>query len=487
MKAPSQKIKNKIIKKSKGKKTKETYFVKIMSSVFWFLTGVTLATFFLTSFVYAFFRIAYRNVVYPGVTINNIDFGGKTSKQVMDYFEKKNDLAGNTFFSLMYEDKAATVSAREINLGYDSKLLAIQAIGIGRSKDYFSDISIILQAYTNGVYLKPSFTYSEEKLKEKIDPIVKGVEKKPIDAQFKFENNRVTTFKPSKDGLSVDIPELIKQISSKSNIAVSSNKQKIITINIPTKIAKPSITTDEVNDLGIKELIGTGTSLFQHSIQNRIYNVTLASTRLNGILIKPGEIFSFNNALGDISSFTGYQQAYIIQNGRTVLGDGGGVCQVSTTLFRAALDAGLPITERWAHAYRVGYYEQDSGPGLDATVYSPINDLKFKNDTENYILMQTEIDPTILKLTFYLYGTNDGRISTVNKPVILSQSPPPPPLYQDDPTLSKGVVKQVDFAAYGANVYFTRQVTKNGKVIISDKFVSNYKPWQEVYLRGTKE
>ncbi len=487
MKTSSKKTKNKVIKKSKGKKRGKIYFFKILSSFFWFLTGVVLATFFLSSFVYAFFRIAYRNVVYPGIIINNIDFGGKTSKQVIDYFEKKNNFADNTFFSLKYEDKAATVSAKEVNLGYDSKLLAIQAMSIGRSKNYFSDISIILQAYTNGVYLKPSFTYSEEKLKEKIDSIVKDIEKKPVDAQFKFENNRVTTFKPSEDGLLVDIPELIEQIFSKSKIVVSSNKQKTIIINIPTKIVKPSVTTDEVNDLGVKELIGTGTSLFQHSIQNRIYNVTLASTRLNGILIKPNEVFSFNNALGDVSSFTGYQQAYIIQNGRTVLGDGGGVCQVSTTLFRAALDAGLPIIERWAHAYRVGYYEQDSGPGLDATVYSPINDLKFKNDTGKHILMQAEIDPTILKLTFYLYGTKDGRISIVNKPVTLSQSPPPPPLYQDDPNLPKGTIKQVDFAAYGANVYFTRQVTKNGKIIISDKFVSNYKPWQEVYLRGTKE
>ncbi len=124
---------------------------------------------------------------------------------------------------------------------------------------------------------------------------------------------------------------------------------------------------------------------------------------------------------------------------------------------------------------------------MDATIFAPANDLKFKNDTGNHILIQTEIDPTILRLTFYLYGTNDGRKTVVNKPVILSQSPPPEPLYQDDPNLAKGVVKQVDFAAWGAKVYFTREVTKDGKTIISDKFTSNYRPWQAVYLRGVKE
>jgi vancomycin resistance protein YoaR len=250
---------------------------------------------------------------------------------------------------------------------------------------------------------------------------------------------------------------------------------------------KPAITTENVNSLGIRELISEGTSLFYHSIENRIFNLSLAASRLNGILIAPGEVFSFNKALGDISSFTGYKQAYVIENGRTVLGDGGGVCQVSTTLFRAALRAGLPITERHTHAYRVGYYEEDAGPGIDAAIYSPTVDLRFKNDTDGHILIQSYADSVNMRLTFQLYGTKDGREVVINEPVILSQSPAPEPIYQDDPTLPKGEIKQVDFAAAGANVYFTRNVKKDGKIIIADKFVSNYRPWQAVFMRGTKE
>jgi vancomycin resistance protein YoaR len=207
---------------------------------------------------------------------------------------------------------------------------------------------------------------------------------------------------------------------------------------------------------------------------------------LNGTIIKPGEVFSFNKAVGDISVFNGYRQAYVISGGKTVLGDGGGVCQVSTTLFRAALDAGLPIVERNPHAYRVSYYEAETGPGIDAAIYTPNVDLKFKNDTPNHLLIQTYVDLQTNRLTFALYGTPDDREVSISKPVITSETPAPEPSYQDDPTLPKGEVKQVDFAASGANVYFTRTVTKDGDTK-TDKFSSNYRPWQAVYLRGTKE
>jgi hypothetical protein len=126
------------------------------------------------------------------------------------------------------------------------------------------------------------------------------------------------------------------------------------------------------------------------------------------------------------------------------------------------------------------------GTGLDATIFVPSVDLKFKNDTGHYILVQSEIDLDNYSLSFYFYGTKDGRISNVTKPVITSQTAPPPPLYTDDPNLPVGQIQQTDFEAWGANVYFTRTVTKNNKVIISDKFSSHYQPWQAVYLRGTK-
>jgi len=135
----------------------------------------------------------------------------------------------------------------------------------------------------------------------------------------------------------------------------------------------------------------------------------------------------------------------------------------------------------------VGYYEQNSPPGFDATVFSPTEDLKFKNDTANYILIQSSADEDNLSLTFTLYGKKDNRQITISKPIVTSLASPPPPTYQDDPNLPKGETKQVEFEAIGANVTFSRKVEKNGKTIINDIFSSKYSPWQAIYLRGTKE
>jgi vancomycin resistance protein YoaR len=255
---------------------------------------------------------------------------------------------------------------------------------------------------------------------------------------------------------------------------------------LPVNTVYPKTSTAQVNDYGIRELLGSGTSSFIDSIPNRVYNIGLASSRTNGVLVPPGETFSFDQVIGEITAATGYKQAYVIKSGKTVLDDGGGVCQVSTTLFRAVLNAGLPIVERTAHAYRVGYYEQGgSPPGFDATVFPPLVDFKFKNDTPNYILIQNNMAGTTL--TFQIYGTSDGRVTTVGKPVILSTTPPPPELRQDDPTLPKGTEKETEHAITGMNIQFKRTVVRNGETIIDEVIRSNFRPWQRVIMVGTKE
>lgn len=466
---------------------KKTHLHHALKSIFWFSVGSLLGLFLLVSFAFIFFERKYQNYIYPGISIGAQQFGGKTKEDVQKFFEQKNEKIADTALIFTAEGESKTISAGEIDFGYNTNLLSLQAISIGRSENILSNIYLIFQSYINGIMLSPSFSYSEEKLEAALLPLSQKIKKDPIDALFNFHDGKVSAFRLSSDGQDIDIETLKKDIVAQTYAIISENRSQSIIFRVPIKTVKPKVTTEEVNKYGIKEIIGTGTSLFQGSIPSRIYNITLAATRLNGILIPPGEIFSFNKSLGDVSAFTGYKQAYVIQNGRTVLGDGGGVCQVSTTFFRALLNAGLPIVERYAHAYRVGYYEQDSPPGLDATIYVPTVDLKFKNDTGNHILVQTYLDPNYQRLTFALYGTKDGRDVSLTKPIITSQSAPPEPLYQDDPSLPKGVIKQIDFAASGAKVSFSRQVTKNGKVIISETFASSYRPWQAVYLRGTQE
>ena len=315
-----------------------------------------------------------------------------------------------------------------------------------------------------------------EKLVKEIQP---NIETDSKDAVLTFENGKAKEFKPEIVGAKLDVPSLKLKLAE--NIY-----QGKTDLNIPLILTYPKVRAGDINDMGIKELIGEGTSSFSHSIPGRVFNVNLAASRINGVVISPGEEFSFGLAVGDISHATGYLPAYIISGGKTVLGDGGGVCQVSTTVFRAALKAGLPITEREAHAYRVGYYEQDSKPGIDATVFYPTADLKFKNDTGHHILIMTTVDTKNLTMKVDFYGTSDGRKATLSEPIISSQTPPPPTLYIDDPTLPVNTMKQIDWSAWGAKVSFDYKVERGGETLIEKTFFSNYQPWQAIYMRGTK-
>lgn len=306
--------------------------------------------------------------------------------------------------------------------------------------------------------------------------VAQDIDQEVQEPRFQFDGQRVSEFQAPIEGKKLNIT----LATAKLNQALSESQTAQITL--PVDIISPQNKLS--NELGIKELVGEGFSNFRGSIENRIFNLRLAANRVNGQLIAPNEEFSFNKAVGDISATTGYKQAYVIKSGKTVLDDGGGVCQVSTTVYRAALNAGLPITARTAHAYRVSYYEVNSPPGLDATIYQPSVDFKFKNDTGHHLLLQTQVDGQSLIVN--LYGTKDGRAVNMTKPIITSQTAPQPELRQDDPTLPVGEVKQVEHAAYGAKVQFSRTVTRGGETLINETIYSNYRPWQAVYLVGTK-
>jgi len=295
---------------------------------------------------------------------------------------------------------------------------------------------------------------------------------------FEEKDGKVVKFIPANNGVEVDEKEFYQEL--RNSIV---NPQTTF-LQVPVKITEVNKGS---NEFGVKELIGSGETTYYHSALNRVFNVNLAAVRVTGILVAPEEVFSFANTVGDVSAATGYKSGYIIYNNKTILGDGGGLCQVSTTLFRAALDAGLPIVSRTGHSYRVSYYEQNSDPGFDATVFVPSVDLKFKNDTGNYILIISESKPDEYYLKYSIYGTNDGRKVSITKPAITSVTPPPGSVYQDDNSLPKGTVKQVEWATWGAKVEFSRTIERQGTVVSQETFKTNYTPWANAFLVGTKE
>ena len=324
-----------------------------------------------------------------------------------------------------------------------------------------------------------------QKIDNFIANIAKTIDRPTVNARLSFENGKVTEFTPAQDGQKLDRTQTLQLLLEKISIDNISGDREII-IALPIAVTLAKIESEEINSLGVRELIGRGISYFAGSIPNRAHNIALGSSLINGALIPPGQIFSFNSLVGPVSPEQGFKQAYVIAKGRTVLDDGGGICQVSTTVFRAALNSGLPIVKRTAHAYRVSYYEQRGfKPGFDATIWSPIVDFQFKNDTNNHILVQVIVNRANAKLQIDIYGTSDGRQVELTEPVVSNLKPPPSPKYENDPTLPKGTVKQVDFAAYGAKSVFTRKVYRGNELLIDESFNSNFRPWQAVYLVGT--
>jgi vancomycin resistance protein YoaR len=434
------------------------------------------------------FEQQYKNKVYPGVRVDSVNFSGKTPEEVEAYFLQRSKPFANLQVTLSFEDNIATISGIDLAASFDASFSKTQAYSVGRTGHFLTDTYQKWRAATTGIFLNSLFKMNTLFIDDVLANLQIHINTSPQDALFQFEQGKVKSFQVSKPGRHLDT-EKTKQMILTYIHSVGNDPRALLpdyVLPLPVVSDAPKISTENSNNLGIKELLATGTSRFHHSIPGRVHNVELAASKINGHLIAPGTEFSFNDALGDVSAATGFAPAYIIKEGRTVLGDGGGVCQVSTTLFRAALATGLPISERHAHAYRVGYYEEESPPGIDATVFAPGYDLKIKNDTGNYILIQARIDTANYALAFDFYGTKDGRTVNMTKPALYSQTPPPADLYQDDPTLPVGVVKQVDWSAYGGKTSFDYTVTRGNEVLTKQTFYSNYQAWRAIYLRGTK-
>lgn len=324
----------------------------------------------------------------------------------------------------------------------------------------------------------------QEKVSDYVDNLSLSLKTEAQNAAIKFENGKVLEFSPAREGYSVD-SEKMKVSICRDFLNWKGSTEKSITAGLPLLKVQPKISTGEVNDLGIKELLGKGTSSFKHSSTIRNYNVEKGASIVNRILVAPGETFSFIKSLGEVSLNNGYKMAYIIRQGKTELDVGGGICQVSTTLFRAMLDAGLDITQRQAHAYRVSYYEEDTKPGFDATVFIPNPDLRFVNDTGNYVLIQSTYDGVNKKLTYEIYGTSDGRKTEISNYKQWGAQPAPPDVWIDDPTLPAGKVVKDESRVPGLKTAFDWTVTRNGEVIHKKTFTSSYVPWAAVYRRGT--
>ncbi len=302
---------------------------------------------------------------------------------------------------------------------------------------------------------------------------------------FNDDTRQLEVIEPAVVGRSLNVAGSVENINQK--LLAGDHK-----IALDLEYAQPEVGDDATAEqLGITELVSSHTSYFYGSSAERIQNITTAAGQYHGLLVAPGATFSMGESLGDVTLDNGYAEALIIFGNRTIQGVGGGVCQVSTTLFRTVFFGGYPIIERYPHAYRVGYYElkADGGydvslAGLDATVFTPLVDFKFANDTPNWLLMETYVNQSARTLTWKFYSTSDGRTVEWSTTGLENKVDPPDPLYEENPDLAKGQVVQVDWAVEGADVTITRTVNRGGQTIYEDTFTTHYLPWRAVHQYG---
>lgn len=321
----------------------------------------------------------------------------------------------------------------------------------------------------------------EAALTDWLEPLAPLLETKARNARFIFNDDteQLELLENSVPARQLNVAATVQQIMAQ----ITTDERDVpLVIEWVRPLANEDATAEE---LGITELVATGQTQFTGSSEVRVHNVATAAARFHGIVIGPGEVFSFNEHLGDVSLETGFEEGLIIFGGRTIKGVGGGVCQVSTTAFQAAFYAGFPVLERTPHGYRVAYYEYGEGPGMDATVFSPDVDLKFVNDTPYHLLIETYTNEEAQRLTFKFYSTSDGRTVEKADVQIYDEIPHPPDLYEEDPELEAGEIEKVDWAADGARVLIKRIVrSADGSILREDTFSSHYLPWQAVYHYG---
>jgi vancomycin resistance protein YoaR len=323
-------------------------------------------------------------------------------------------------------------------------------------------------------------TLDQDMIARRIRQIADETEKPGTRPRVAWNNGDLKIVKPGKPGLRLD------EVRAR-DMVIAAVMGRDRTLELPMVPTDPPVTEANLHQLGIRELVSIGKSDFTGSAAYRIHNIGVGMQLLNGLLIAPGEEFSFNKNIGQINAANGFVEgAAIIQN-RTQQEFGGGICQDSTTMFRAAFWAGLPITERWGHSFYISWYDKyalgprGNGPGLDATIFTGGPDLKFINDTGAWLLIQAWSNPKTGVAQIELYGTKPNRTVDLTHKVYDHTPAPSEPVFVADPKVPRGTIKHTDKARGGMTIDVYRLVVENGAPRPPELFRTRFRPWPNIY------
>jgi vancomycin resistance protein YoaR len=436
---------------------------------------IVLLSFLIFTTAIGFFFL-YRDTIYDGVMIENLDIGGlsvtQAQKKVKNHFD---DLIVNGEICFKYGNQVFHTKNKDIRYSFDYTNAANEAYKIGREGNYFERLQKILSLYTQpyNITLKPAYEH------EKLDAIIYNIQKN-IDQQAKD----ATIIRKNGEFIITDerIGQQLNVNKTKALLEEELTKNKFedeITIELPVETVSPKITSESLST--IHDLTGEYTTIFNINRKGRTQNLRLASNKINGFVLMPMEIFSFNEVVGPRTKESGYKDAPVILKGEVVPGLGGGVCQVSSTLYNAILLNNLEVVERYNHTLPSSYVAK----GMDATVSYGVLDFKFKNTMNTPIYIESYMISNRLIVKIYGRKIDNKKVRVITEQ---NQVVKRPLEIKYDDNLLEGQEKIEQKGRDGYKVTTYRLIYENGKLLGKQKISKDYyKPQKQIIIKGTKK
>lgn len=415
------------------------------------------------------------DVITPGVYIQGRELSGLGQAQAQKELASLNSEIGALKLKLVYGGLTKTITPAEAGISLDIQAMLGPALEAGHQGNLMRKMLQQRRIRESGLEVPLVFVVDQKKLDKLFDGIAEEINAKPVNAELKINSDDTVSVVPGKEGMAVERQSALKEMQR----AISSGQQGL-EVELALVLTSPSRTTGEMQEMGVNGLLAAYTTSFNARLLERSYNVKVAAEAIDGLMVAPGEIVSFNKVVGPRSSEAGYKNAKIIVNDKFVDGLGGGVCQVSSTLYNVVLLSGLEILERSNHSVPISYVPA----GRDATVVFGVLDLVFKNNTGKYLYFKALVGPG--KLTFKIYGNTQYKKQISIKTNILE-------VYdfktinQPDPSLEKDLQEVKTEGIKGMKVVAQRITLENGTPRSEPLPSSLYKPLNKVVLVGTGE
>ncbi|NLM34785.1 MAG: hypothetical protein GX206_05040 [Clostridiales bacterium] len=412
---------------------------------------------------------SWDNKIYPNIYVENIDVSGLSLDEAQDLLISNYNNFSSEKITAVYDNQEYPITFKDMNIQIDVKKTVNKAFKYGKDKNLINKYIELISKKKKEYNLE--FTYDQNAVREFVQKVKKAVDRPPKNATIRIENDTPVVVK-EEEGRTVDADLLYKDIIDKINKYGIGEKKVVITV----KNEEPTIKAEALKDVNYK--VSSATTYFSTETKGRADNIALAASKLNGKIIMPGEVFSFNKETGERTLANGFKGAPVIVNSRLVDGVAGGVCQVSTTLYNAVIKLGIKSISRRNHSLAPAYIE----PGFDATVSESI-DYKFKNTSKYPLYLESIAGKG--KITFNIYSNKSLTEIQYKLYTEILEVEEPKIYYNTVDSLPSGAIKKVQAPVKGYKVKVYLIGYKNGKEI-SRELISkdNYEKVDGIYNIG---